>query len=249
MRVRVGVRVRVRARVIGRLGRYSSTRSAISTRAAELALPANVHVRCRCRCDVHVHVHVHVFALYHTHMPCACYANACAHAERGFRVAARGPFRAGWPRRAAADPWALLAAAGGWGYQGAPLFPRHGCVSQAALPPPSSVHLQRHSRATFSNCIFPLATAQRHRRVCSHRVARKSTHTHSAQRHGAMRLEEGTRRTFRHHRRRRHTGRDGRAHGGERVAGGRRQEKECHDPMSIAGCRRSVPEMKSSLSD
>ena len=106
-----------------------------------------------------------------------------------------------------------------------------GCVSQAALPPPSSVHLQRHSRATFSNCILPLATAQRHRRVCAHRVARKSTHTHSAQRHGAMRLEprESTRRTFRHHRRRRHTGRDGRAHGGERVAGGRRQEKECHD--------------------
>ena len=36
------------------------------------------------------------------------------------------------------------------------------CVfSHGALPPPSSVHLQRHSRATFSNCILPLATAQR----------------------------------------------------------------------------------------
>ena len=87
------------------LGRYSSTRSAISTRVAELALPADGHL-CVCVCT---------------------------------DQAGRG----------AQQPSAVLGSAG------EPFVLR---PLQAALPPPSSFHLQRHSRATFSNCILPLAT-------------------------------------------------------------------------------------------
>ena len=107
-----------------------------------------------CMCMLHVHVHVtwHVHVIF-----CTC--------RRGFHLAVSRPIRSAWPRRTAAlgCSWHCR------GLQEA-IFSRGTGVSQAALPPPSSFHLQRHSRATFSNCILPLATAQRHRYVCLHRA-------------------------------------------------------------------------------
>ena len=114
----------------------------------------HVHACCMCMCMLHVHVHVtwHVHVIF-----CTC--------RRGFHLAVSRPIRSAWPRRAAAlgCSWHCR------GLQEA-ILSRGTGVSQTALPPPSSFHLQRHSRATFSNCILPLATAQRHRYVCLHRA-------------------------------------------------------------------------------
>ena len=71
-------------------------------------------------------------------LACRCASNVCACAQ--IRLA-----------EARSSPGPFLAGPGGR----RSLVPR---PLQAALPPPSSFHLQRHSRATFSNCILPLAT-------------------------------------------------------------------------------------------
>jgi hypothetical protein len=126
------------------LGRYSSTRSAISTRAAELALPADVHI---------MWMYVSC-AYYHLRM------------QAWVHVAVHRPIRSGWPRRAAAlgrswRCWALCAS---------PFTPpRHGCFTgsiAATVVLPLAAPLARNVLELH----LAAGHCARHRHVCLHRA-------------------------------------------------------------------------------